>query len=58
MKNRENNEQAPLPCGELSFHKNNVRVIVCVCECVQQVELFVYKWCGVSRWDGGIAGSE
>ena len=39
MKNRENNEQALLPCGELSFHKNNVRVIVCVCECVQQVEL-------------------
>ena len=58
MKNRENNEQAPLPCGELSFHKNNVRVIVCVCECVQQVEFFAYKWCGVSRWDGGIAGSE
>ena len=58
MKNRENNEQALLPCGELSFHKNNVRVIVCVCECVQQVEFFVYKWCGVSRWDGGIAGSE
>ena len=52
MKNRENNER------ELSFHKNNVRVIVCVCECVQQVEFFVYKWCGVSRWDGGIAGSE